>query len=1168
MQEEHNFHATLWGAAKNLRRSDWEIILPLYNELERQGHDPRVRVGEHIFTESKVKRARREYLKAGLVTNGDNSGMGRYALLYGEMLTGDLEQAPSSDPIQRRLWRIEVRQDDGHYSEYSNTCSAMNSLWSRDSSNIAQRDMQNDLPVTSDQQLDIESLSPLGVCSLRNATEIESMDSHLRLNSPDDPSHQNPDQLISSVLESYTLPNTLDVDFDGYALSNAWDNDIGNPILYTPFSMSPSRISLNDQIESILRSNLPSVQPPRRFSLGPPSLSMVIERLVSLPVANICGQALAASSTPASYESISLRGFSGRLLYSVANNFAGLEGVDFATVFDLLELVPGMESYFLEWLCSDNPMISKPLAKNLFRAAIEAGREQVVDTVLKTTFGRINKIDVDETIHSNGARYSPIALASGRFHSGVVKTLLLHGAKVRIPDQASKEVQFHGCPLRVILKTLKAKPGSPLEKQVIQIFELIAIHGPLDVPELFVLILYDMQHVNLLSMNTRDYYRISREMGSKLLEILFQLVPKDRYPELLSHKTRRKPRKFVKAFPPLLYKIIKKAENQVANNIAQSLLSTYDDAQFRVSSVGTYSEVLREALILAILRDNTELIEYLLGRVSPDDRHLTAAVHVGNLALTDSILDHGVSARGRMMCSEHLCYASHDSRWWTQEETGKEKEDRKCTFGRESEYEFCKPTTPLAEAIRLQNTQLIHRLENCGALDALLSEKGQLHFDAAAQASGEVGNVSYLKQLLNSNPHLTLSSLLVPIQNAIESGHFEAAWGLITQYPKDGGNREIMHRVELEYHMENMLSAIIRNNGSLEFLEQVIEYLDCFKYLGASHIRSLLVEAVQIDDRRIIEYLVHLNHRPFSVLSSSVSPLDVAVKRQNVELMRFLLEYDASPCYLTGAVETGNEAIVRLFLRHGADPADELALSKAVRSSNKSLLPILLSAFSSRYPNGRRGFGGRVLIGAIEMFEENDTILYLAIRRILEAGVSPEATDLRRLQRVSALLQAIISNSMPMVELLLGKGADINRPAKGGLKRTPLQQACEQGSFQMVKYLLDRGADIHAPQAVNGGATALQLAAIQGNLRIVRLLLDLGLNINEAPAPVNGRTALEGAAEHGRVSVLDLLLVEGKDIYTSTDIESASKYAERNGHQGCEDMLRLARFRICRESIL
>ncbi|CAH0001181.1 unnamed protein product [Clonostachys byssicola] len=1178
MQDQHDFQATAsqyeikirsWGATKNLRKCDWEIILPLYNELERQGHAPRVRVGEHIFAESKVKRARREYLKAGLVTNGDNP-----------------EHAPSSDQIHARLWCIEVRQADGQYSGYSSTCLASNSLGITDSSNIGQGDVQNDLLVTSDQRLHIEPGPPLSSFSIRNTTEVESMDFYPCSNSLDDPGLQNPDQLISSVLESCTIPSTLDIDFDGYDLSSAWDNEIGNPISYMPFSITPPRSSLSNQIESILRNKLPSVPSLWHDDLRP-SFSISIERLVSLPVANICGKDFASSSTQASYESISLQEFSGKILYSIVNNFAGLEGIGFTTIFSLLGLVPGIESFLLEWLRSDDRMISKPLAKNLFRAAIDAGNEEVVDIVLKTTSGRNNEIDIDETILSNGARYSPIALASSRVHPGIVNTLLLQGAKVR--DWATEEVKFCSCPLNALLGNLKSKPDPQLLEQVIQIFESIAIYGLPDAPDLFVRILYQIWETDLWDLRTKSSYthRISQEMGSNFLGVLFQKIPKERYPELLNRNIAGKPMKFAKTIQPLLYKIIKELENRTANVIAQSLLSIYADIQFGLSSVGKHSEGLKEALILAILRNNTELTEYLLAIVKPDDRHLTAAVHVGNLAFIDSILDHGVSAHGRMMCFKHLYYASADSLGWAKEETGEEGMDKKCPVGR-AKGERCKPTTPLAEAIRLQNTELIHRLENCGALYALLSEKGQLHFEAATRASRKVGNFSYLQQLLNSDPRLTAKGGFYLIQDAIVSGHFEAAWDLITQYPMVG-----------QYTME-IISAIIRNRGSSEFLEQVIEYLDGSNFI----ISDMLREAALVDGRHIIEYFVRLDPRLLLGTGPTNSPLEAAVETHNVELVRLLLEWGARPKSLQAAVATGDEAIVRLLLRHGADPANEYALGGAVHSSNKSLLPILVSAFSSRYPNGIRGFGGvalaaasievrditalgfllqakldihsrpedpfwrgDVLIRAIAMVWENHAILYPIIRQILEAGADPEVTDRVPFTYVSPLLQAIISNNIPVVELLLEKGADINRPAKHGLKRTPLQQACEHGSFQMVKYLLDRGADVDAPPAMNGGATALQLAAIQGNVRIVRLLLELGAKINEAPSAVNGRTALQGAAEHGRVSVLDLLLIGGKSIYTSTDIESASKYAKDNGHRGCEDMLRLARFRIGREAI-
>ena len=55
----------------------------------------------------------------------------------------------------------------------------------------------------------------------------------------------------------------------------------------------------------------------------------------------------------------------------------------------------------------------------------------------------------------------------------------------------------------------------------------------------------------------------------------------------------------------------------------------------------------------------------------------------------------------------------------------------------------------------------------------------------------------------------------------------------------------------------------------------------------------------------------------------------------------------------------------------------------------------------------------------------------------------------------TALIVAIKTKNEQMVQLLLSYGAEVHRPAQRGLKRTPLQQACEIGSFKIVKLLLD-----------------------------------------------------------------------------------------------------------------
>jgi ankyrin repeat protein len=321
----------------------------------------------------------------------------------------------------------------------------------------------------------------------------------------------------------------------------------------------------------------------------------------------------------------------------------------------------------------------------------------------------------------------------------------------------------------------------------------------------------------------------------------------------------------------------------------------------------------------------------------------------------------------------------------------------------------------------------------------------------------------------------------------------------------------------------------------------------------------------------------------------------VAIETHNIELAVLLLDWGSKPHALEVAIEVGDEHMIRLLLEHGVNSANEVAFLVACESCNGLLLSVLCEAFSSRYPRGLKGFGGKAFAAAIlsgnatvldmllkvklgvdsnrvdKTSESRDHLLIIAARcskqsdletnhmicQLLNAGADIEAVSYGN----TALLQAIMVERLQVVKVLLSKGVNINRPARRRLKRTPLQQACEQGSFKMVEFLLDKGADVHAPPAVNGGATALQLAAIQGSARIFRLLLNRDADIHAASAVAHGRTALEGAAEHGRVSVFKIL-AEGAAGYCVEEIKSAKAYAEKEGHRGCEERLKLALFRF------
>ena len=63
--------------------------------------------------------------------------------------------------------------------------------------------------------------------------------------------------------------------------------------------------------------------------------------------------------------------------------------------------------------------------------------------------------------------------------------------------------------------------------------------------------------------------------------------------------------------------------------------------------------------------------------------------------------------------------------------------------------------------------------------------------------------------------------------------------------------------------------------------------------------------------------------------------------------------------------------------------------------------------------------------------------------------------------RVTALLAAVDTRNVSKVELLIRHGADVDSPARGPIKRTPLQRA-EIGSIEMFELVVHNGAEVNA----------------------------------------------------------------------------------------------------------
>lgn len=205
------------------------------------------------------------------------------------------------------------------------------------------------------------------------------------------------------------------------------------------------------------------------------------------------------------------------------------------------------------------------------------------------------------------------------------------------------------------------------------------------------------------------------------------------------------------------------------------------------------------------------------------------------------------------------------------------------------------------------------------------------------------------------------------------------------------------------------------------------------------------------------------------------------------------------------------------------------ALMVAAGSKKPATLRLLLKAGAP--VNDRDTLGGTALSASIAVQDVE------GVRLLLQKGAnvhfSPAGPDgileLAQLygnRQIVRLLQqagARPINKRTMAQARLRSLKDINTPDERGI--TPLMQAIIERNLPLVSMLLSRGANIH--QRDQEGRTALWFAANNGIMPLVRTLLQRGADIN-----VTGKhsgSPLMGAIWGGKREMVEFLLKQGAD---------------------------------------
>jgi ankyrin repeat protein len=118
------------------------------------------------------------------------------------------------------------------------------------------------------------------------------------------------------------------------------------------------------------------------------------------------------------------------------------------------------------------------------------------------------------------------------------------------------------------------------------------------------------------------------------------------------------------------------------------------------------------------------------------------------------------------------------------------------------------------------------------------------------------------------------------------------------------------------------------------------------------------------------------------------------------------------------------------------------------------------------------------------------------------------------------LFAAADAGQLPILELLVAAGADVNAPKASGAPEGVIDAAAGAGHLEVVHWLLDQGAIINHSVGVEKRCFALTNAAFQGRLEVVKLLVERGAWINCVWAE---STPLAHAIGYGETEVADYL---------------------------------------------
>ncbi|WP_264687682.1 ankyrin repeat domain-containing protein [Wolbachia endosymbiont (group B) of Erynnis tages] len=427
---------------------------------------------------------------------------------------------------------------------------------------------------------------------------------------------------------------------------------------------------------------------------------------------------------------------------------------------------------------------------------------------------------------------------------------------------------------------------------------------------------------------------------------------------------------------------------------------------------------------------------------------------------------------------------------------------------------------------------LIGKIESMNFEDNLYSEPDEL-VKAVRQRER-------LKSLINEKDKFGYT----PLQYAAKNGKWDIV-NLFLDKTAERNQDDVADKDKFSTSWTTVHYAVY--NGNMSLFNDIFQFLSDKETMINTKDSSdwtPLHYAVYYNALDVVKFLVNKGADISVKDKDSKTPLDLAAQENDTNVAEFLKQTELDKKLLAAVQDAGlNEVKDLINQKANINAKDMYGWTLLHFAASRDKLSVVEFLFNNNANiNAKDVYGNTPLHVAAQYSSSLEIVKFLldkdisGINNITNNGWTP-------------LHVAIQGNKLNTVELLLGRGADIevrdiyNQTSldlatrkgyldiAGILKQVQLDRKLltivESGGFNEAKGLIAQGANIDTND--KNGNTLLYSAAEIGDLNLVKLLLDNGANI-EAKNGEYQATPLHGAVENYRIDVVKLLLNRGTNV--------------------------------------